>query len=166
MALMFSVTLGVLGIGLGYAMGSGAENEDPEAVAAEEAAVAEEVAEAANEDEAPAGATDSAESPLVRQMLHSHSGSERRAAARALLASGDALPMWVSAVARYEGASGCTARRAAVAGIVAAQHPSATGALERTVNASRRGCGTLGMRDCYSCFRSAAERGLRTLRGN
>jgi hypothetical protein len=165
-ALMFALTLGVLGMGLGYALGSSDEHDDAEAMAAAETAVEEEAAEASAEGEAPAGSGDPTENPLVRQLLHSSSGSERRAAARALLASGDALPMWVSAVARYEGASGCSERRAAVEGIVAAQHPSATAALERTVNASRRGCGTLGMRDCYSCFRSAAERGLRTLRGN
>ena len=109
----------------------------------------------------PAGA----ETPLVRQLLNSSSSSDRRAAARALLASGDELPAWVRAVAEYEGASGCTQRRTAVDGIVAVRHPSATAALERTVNASRRGCGTFGARDCYSCFRPAAERGLRTLQG-
>lgn len=161
-ALMFSITLGVLGMGLGYALGSSEEHEDPEVIAAEEAAIE----EAAPEEAPNTPAEADADSPLVRQLLHASSGSDRRAAARALLASGDELPTWVRAVAAYEGASGCTERRAAVDGIVAVRHPSATAALERTVNASRRGCGTFGTRDCYSCFRSAAERGLRTLRAN
>ncbi|MEZ4326719.1 MAG: serine/threonine-protein kinase [Polyangiales bacterium] len=161
-ALMFALTVGVVGLGLGYAMGSTSEHDDPEAVAAEEAALEEEVAEAPD----PTPGTDEiVASPLVRQMLHANSASDRRAAARALRASGDALPDWVAAVAAYEGASGCTERRAAVDGIVAVRHPSATASLERTVNASRRGCGTFGTRDCYSCFRGAAERGLRALRG-
>lgn len=159
---------GVIGMGLGYALGSTEEHDDPEAIAAEEAAVLEEApAEelAANTPAPTPGAALGADSPLVRQLLHASSASDRRAAARALLAMGDRLPDWVRAVAEYEGATGCTQRRTAVDGIVAVRHPSATAALERTVSASRRGCGTFGQRDCYSCFRPAAERGLRTLQG-
>ncbi|MBK8407754.1 MAG: serine/threonine protein kinase [Sandaracinaceae bacterium] len=163
-AVLFVFGSGVVGMGLGYALGSTEEHDDPELIAAEEAAVIEDV-EAPAEVAAAAAGPVGAETPLVRQLLNSSSSSDRRAAARALLASGDELPAWVRAVAEYEGASGCTQRRTAVDGIVAVRHPSATAALERTVNASRRGCGTFGARDCYSCFRPAAERGLRTLQG-
>jgi hypothetical protein len=163
-AVLFVFGSGVVGMGLGYALGSTEEHDDPELIAAEEAAVIED-AEAPAEVAAVAAGPVGAETPLVRQLLNGSSSSDRRAAARALLASGDELPAWVRAVAEYEGASGCTQRRTAVDGIVAVRHPSATAALERTVNASRRGCGTFGARDCYSCFRPAAERGLRTLQG-
>jgi hypothetical protein len=162
-AAVFAAGSGLLGMGLGYALGSTEEHDDPEAIAAEEAAVI--AAAPAPVAVADAPTSVGVETPLVRQLLHASSASERRAAARALLASGNALPEWVRAVANYEGATGCAERRSAVDGIVAVRHPNATAALERTVSSSRRGCGTFGARDCHACFRPAAERGLRTLQG-
>lgn len=165
-ALVMLFVSGMVGMGLGYALGASDEHDDPEALAAADAEEAAEGAEGASAEAAlPGGDSDGdLHATLVRQMLDGGRASERRTAARALLASGEDLPDWVQAVATYEGASGCSARRAAVQGLVDANHPSATASLERTVNASRRGCGAFGTRDCYACFRSAAERGLRSIR--
>jgi hypothetical protein len=84
----------------------------------------------------------------------------RRAANNILRYKGGRLPPYLLAVARLERARTCGDRQQAIAEIEDTQDKRALPALSRIVEASRTGCGFLGLSDCYGCVRADARDAL------
>ncbi|MEZ4256449.1 MAG: serine/threonine-protein kinase [Polyangiales bacterium] len=97
--------------------------------------------------------------PEVKQRvtaLDSDRASERRAAAKWLLAHKpeNDVPDYARAVAKLETTRTCAKRKEALEAIRDVDDERALPFVERLHESERRGCGFLGLRDCYACIRS------------
>jgi len=91
----------------------------------------------------------------------------RRAANKILGYKGkdaERLPKYLVAVAKLERARTCSDRQSAITEIEETKDKRALPALNRIVEASRTGCGFLGLSDCYGCVRADARDALGSLK--
>ncbi len=93
---------------------------------------------------------------------------QRKEAAEWLLAHEPAadVPEFARAAAELETARGCRAKKRVVERIAEEELVGALPALERIADTPRRGCGFLGVNDCYSCLRRDLNRAIGALGGD
>ncbi|MCG8556975.1 MAG: protein kinase [Proteobacteria bacterium] len=101
----------------------------------------------------------------VQELMTGHSARSRRAAAARIVAQQQesSLPRYVRRVIALERASTCSERRQVIHRMVDDEDSAVAPALMRIHEASWRGCGFLGLGDCYSCERETATAALRAL---
>lgn len=95
-----------------------------------------------------------------------HDSSEVRERARQLLDSGgwlDSLPGWLRHSIEMRRARGCDAHRTHIQALVELGDPEGLEVLRFYQRQPERGCGTLGMSDCFGCIRSDLRKAIQTL---
>lgn len=113
---------------------------------------------------APRPIPEALQSP-VKTMLGAKRARARRTAARTVLnfESQEDVPEHIVAIARLEAANTCSRRRKALEGLAKLADVRTRPSVERYKSAPRRGCGFLGLSDCYSCIRTDVRDTLKAL---
>ena len=104
---------------------------------------------------------DEATPSMIHQLLENENRNARRRAAEWIQSQPEALiPKFVREASRLEASRRCADQRDAIEALVEIGEPSTRRSIERFARAPRRGCGFLGLGDCYRCIRPIAASAL------
>ena len=97
----------------------------------------------------------------IQELLHGADRASRRRAASWIASHPEGIPTYAREVARLETARRCTEQQDAIESLVDINDPRSLIAIERFATSPTRGCGFLGLGDCYRCVRPIARDALK-----